>query len=131
MGLILAKLYNENFDKDTIKPTDDSRINVLYNGTEYILENSLDLPSKPPLSLRYVKDNLPRIVLTYDAEDKVVFSVMGNSLHFIIIIGDESRGSEDSTSYPWLTKLNGIKVSRITEDEYKEKKLYNLMEFRD
>lgn len=132
MGLSLAKLYNETFHKEEPQRLDqDSTINVLYEGNDYTLENSLDLPCKVPLSLIYLKNNAPSIVLTYDSEDKVVFSLKGNMLHFIILIGEESKGKKANTSYPWLSNLDGIRVSRLSEEEYKEAKLYNLMEFRD
>ena len=132
MWLSMAKLYNETFHSEVpIRPDQDSTINVLYEGNDYTLMNSLDLPCKVPLSLIYLKNNAPSIVLTYDAEDKVVFSLKGNMLHFIILIGEESRGKKAHTSYPWLSNLDGIRVSRLSEEEYKEAKLYNLMEFRD
>ena len=132
MGLSLAKLYNDSFyTEERIRPEKDSKIKVLYNGSEFTLEASLDLPCELPLSLIYLKNNTPSIVLKYDSEDKVLFSLRGNLLHFIILKSDESRGKEAHTSYPWLSNLDGIRVSRITEEEYKDAKLYNLMEFRD
>ena len=132
MGLALAKLYNESVYKETpVRSEQDSMINVLYEGNEYTLENSLDLPCKLPLSLIYLKNNAPSIVLTYPAEDKVLFSLRGNRLHFIVLIGDESRGKKANTSYPWLSNLDGIRVSRLSEEEYKDSRKYNLMEFRD
>jgi hypothetical protein len=132
MGLALAKLYNEAVYKETpIRPQQDSIINVIYEGNDYTLENSLELSSKLPLSLMYMKNNSPSIVLRYPAEDRVLFSLKSNRLHFIILIGDNSRGKEAHTSYPWLSNLDGIRVSRLSEEEYKEVKFYNLMEFRD
>ena len=126
----MAKLYNDTFNSEApVRPEQDSTINVVYEGVDYTLENSLDLPSN--LSLIYSKNNSSSIVLTYDAEDKVVFSLKGNMLHFIILIGEESRGKKAQTSYPWLSNLDGVIVSRLTENEYNEAKLYNLMEFRD
>ena len=132
MGLSLAKLYNEVFfTEEPVRSEQDSTIKVLFQDTEYTLENSLDISSQPPLSLIYLKQNKPSIVLTYDDEDRVLFSLKGNMLHFILLKGDESKGKKAHISYPWLSNLNGIRVSRLTEDEYKEVKHYNLMEFRD
>jgi hypothetical protein len=132
MGLSLAKMYNDKFyTEDRIRPEKDSTINVLYNGSEFTLETSLNLPCETPLSLIYLKNDTPSIILKYDSDDEVVFSLRGNRLHFIILKADKNRGKEAHTSYPWLSNLDGIRVSRITREEYKDAKLYNLMEFRD
>lgn len=128
MGLSLAKLYSNANSADL---EDNYRIKVFYNGSEYSLETFLDLPCETPLSLVYLKGNRPRIMLNYDSDDTVAFSLRSNILHFIVIKGSENKGKRTSTNYPWIPTIDGIRVSRITEEEYKDAKLYNLMEFRD
>lgn len=127
MGLSIAKLYN---DKLGLPVVSSDAIGVIYNDEVYSLENTLNLP-EPPLSLIYLKGKNPSIVLTYDAEDRVVFSLKGNRLHFIVLTSGQAHGKKESISYPWLSNLDGIRVSRMSEDEYKDFKYYNLMEFRD
>lgn len=128
MGLSLAKLYSNANSEDL---EGNYRIKVFYNGSEYSLETLLDLPCETPLSLVYLKGNRPRIMLNYDSDDTIAFSLRSNILHFILIKGTENKGKRTSTNYPWIPTIDGIRVSRITEEEYKDAKLYNLMEFRD
>ena len=126
MGLSLAKLYSSEEN-----PDGNSKIKVFYDGSEYSLDTFLDLPCETPLSLVYLKGTRPRIMLNYDSDDTIAFSLRSNILHFILIKGTENKGKRTSTNYPWIPTIDGIRVSRITEDEYKDAKLYNLMEFRD
>ena len=126
MGIALAKYYiNDTSKKDL------DIITVIFNDDVYLLENTLDIPCETPLRLSYFKENNPNITLTHDANDRVVFSLRGNMLHFIILKGDTNEGKKEFTSYPWLSNLDGIRISRLTEEEYKETKVFNLMEFRD
>lgn len=126
MGIALAKYFIDDTSKQDL-----DIITVIFNDDVYLLENTLHIPCETPLVLIYSKENNPKIILTHDANDRVVFSLRGNMLHFIILKGDTNEGKRESTSYPWLSNLDGIRISRLTEEEYKETKVFNLMEFRD
>lgn len=118
---MMAKLYIEANDPPVkiIKG-----ISVYYGGKEHVLYSTVVLSEG--LEVHFIQDDNAVIELSYPAEDKVVFSLRENLIHFIVISsnGDEQgQGGlikTDSIRYPWLPSFDGVRVSRMSEEEYKE-----------
>jgi hypothetical protein len=131
MGLILAKHYNEKFDT---KKNDDS-INLYYGESVDKLEvgKRFFYPDDDGIEL-YYKNN-DNLELTYDSEYRVVISTADNFVHFMNIYSEGSSGIKRAVlNYPWLPQFNGIRLSKLSEDEYlssRDEVLTRLMYFRD
>jgi hypothetical protein len=131
MGLILAKHYNEKFDT---KKNDDS-VNLYYGESVDKLEvgKRFFYPNDDGIEL-YYKNN-DNLELTYDSEYRVVISTADNFVHFMIIYSEGSSGIKRAVlNYPWLPQFNGIRLSKLSEDEYlssRDEILTRLMYFRD
>jgi hypothetical protein len=102
-------------------------ISVYYGGKEHILY--LNLVLSEGLEMHLIQNENTAIELSYPAEDKVVFSLRENLIHFIVISAHGNEGQAqaqgglirtDSVRYPWLPAFDGIRVSRMSEEEYKE-----------
>lgn len=119
MGLMMAKHYIDSHDPpiNVVKG-----ISVYYEGKENILYSNLALSDG--LELHFINDENPHIELSYPIDHKVVFSIRENLIHFIVIGESEEKDKiltkTETIRYPWLPTFNGIRVSKITEDEYKE-----------
>uniref|UniRef100_A0A6C0ANB6 Uncharacterized protein n=1 Tax=viral metagenome TaxID=1070528 RepID=A0A6C0ANB6_9ZZZZ len=134
-------------------------ITVFYGNKEHELYSNLVLSDS--IELQHVKNTNPYIELSYPIDDRVVFLLRDNLLHFIIISENnlpvandsaeisvhlpgkvqsrnfrlvtqmpganktESLIKTESVKYPWHSSFNGIRVSIMTEDEYKENWLIN------
>ena len=131
MGLILAKHYNEKFDT---KKNDDS-VNLYYGESVDKLEvgKRFFYPDDDGIEL-YYKNN-DNLELTYDSEYRVVISTADNFVHFMNIYSEGSSGIKRAVlNYPWLPQFNGIRLSKLSEDEYlssRDEVLTRLMYFRD
>lgn len=121
MGLMMAKLYIEANDPPVkiIKG-----ISVYYGGKEHVLYSTVVLSEG--LEVHFIQDDNAVIELSYPAEDKVVFSLRENLIHFIVISSNSDEQGQggliktDSIRYPWLPSFDGVRVSRMSEEEYKE-----------
>ena len=118
MGLIMAKYYIDSHDSPI---NNAKRISVFYGSKEHILYSNLVLSED--IEIQFIEDVNPYIELSYPLDLKVVFSLKENILHFIII-GESDKQNTILTKaanvrYPLLPSLTSIKISRITEDEYK------------
>ena len=115
MGLMFTKYYMQNSSRKEKK----DYISVNYKGKIYELESTLDLDSR--VSLEYSRGEDPKIILTYDQNDKVLISLRDNKLNFFILVTDDSmQGNKEKLRYPWLSNLDNINISILTEQEYKE-----------
>lgn len=119
MGLMISKMYIDSFDPP-VKHV--KGISVYYGSREHILYSNLVLSEG--IEIQLVEDVNPYIELSYPLDLKIAFSLKENALHFLIIGESEERDTilrkTDTVKYPWLPSFSGIKVSRITGDEYKE-----------
>jgi hypothetical protein len=122
MGLMMAKHYIDSHNPPIIPM---KGISVYYSGKENILYSNLALSDG--LELHFIDDVNPYIELSYPIDHKVVFSIRENLIHFIVIGESEEKDKiltkTETIKYPWLPTFNGIRVSRMTEDEYKESQL--------
>jgi hypothetical protein len=131
MGLILAKHYNEKFDTKK----DDDSINLYYGERADKLDvgNRFFYPDDDGIELYY--KNTGNLELAYDSEYRVVISTADNLVHFMIIYSEGSSGIKRAVlNYPWLPQFNGIRLSKLSEDEYlssRDEVLTRLMYFRD
>lgn len=132
MGLILAKHYNEKFDT---KKNDDS-INLYYGERADKLEvgKRFFYPEDDGIELYY--KNVDNLELSYDSEDRVVISTADGIVHFMVIYSEGGGGGIKRAvlNYPWLPQFNGIRLSKLNEDEYlssRDEVLTRLMYFRD
>jgi len=131
MGLILAKHYNEKFDTKK----DDDSINLYYGERADKLDvgKRFFYPDDDGIELYY--KNTGNLELTYDSEYRVVISTADNFVHFMIIYSEGSSGIKTAVlNYPWLPQFNGIRLSKLSEDEYlssRDEVLTRLMYFRD
>jgi hypothetical protein len=131
MGLILAKHYNEKFDTKK----DDDSINLYYGERADKLDvgKRFFYPDDDGIELYY--KNTGNLELTYDSEYRVVISTADNLVHFMIIYSEGSSGIKRAVlNYPWLPQFNGIRLSKLSEDEYlssRDEVLTRLMYFRD
>lgn len=116
---MMAKLYIEAHDPP-VKVF--KGISVYHGGKEHILYSTLVLSEG--LEVNLVQDDTTVIELSYPVDDKVVFSLRENLIHFIVISeGIQEQHSlikTDSIRYPWLPSFDGVRVSRMSEEEYKE-----------
>lgn len=118
---MMAKLYIEANDPPVkiIKG-----ISVYYGGKEHVLYSTVVLSEG--LEVHFIQDDNAVIELSYPAEDKVVFSLRENLIHFIVISSNSDEQGQggliktDSIRYPWLPSFDGVRVSRMSEEEYKE-----------
>ncbi len=118
---MMAKHYIESHDPPPVNVV--KGISVYHGGREHVLY--LNLVLSEGLELHLIQNERPLIELSYPAEDKVVFSLRENLIHFIVISsqGPGQQGvllKTDSVTYPWLPSFDGIRVSRMSEEEYKE-----------
>jgi len=129
MGLMMAKLYIESHDPPPVIVV--KGITVYYAGKEHTLYSTVVLSEG--LEVYLIQDENTAIELSYPAEDKVVFSLRENLIHFIVISeamhegqqkqeGQKSLIKTDSIRYPWIPSFDGVRVSRMSEEEYKEYK---------
>jgi len=122
MGLMMAKHYIDSHNPPIITM---KGISVYYSGKENILYSNLALSDG--LELHFIDNVNPYIELSYPIDHKVVFSIRENLIHFIVIGESEEKDKiltkTETIKYPWLPTFNGIRVSRMTEDEYKESQL--------
>ena len=132
MGLILAKHYNEKFDTKK----DDDSINLYYGERADKLDvgKRFFYPDDDGIELYY--KNIGNLELTYDSEYRVVISTADNLVHFMIIYSEANRDGikRSLLNYPWLPQFNGIRLSKLSEDEYlssRDEVLTRLMYFRD
>jgi hypothetical protein len=131
MGLILAKHYNEKFDTKK----DDGSINLYYGESADKLDvgKRFFYPDDDGIEL-YYKNN-DNLELTYDSEYRVVISTADNLVHFMIIYSEGNSGIKRSLlNYPLLPQFNGIRLSKLSEDEYlssRDEVLTRFMYFRD
>ena len=121
---MMAKLYIEAHDPpvNIIKG-----ISVYHGGKEHVLYSTVVLSEG--LELHLIQSEQTLIELSYPADDKVVFSLRENLIHFIVInaegyeehtVKKDELIKTDSVRYPWISSYDGIRVSRMSEEEYKE-----------
>jgi len=124
MGLMMSKYYIDSHDPPPLRVV--KGISVYYGGKVYILYSNLVLSDG--IEIHATDDD---IELSYPADDKVVFSLKENLVHFILIspLGDDEKQNvprkapmikTESVKYPWRSEYDGIRVSKMTEEEYKE-----------
>ena len=120
---MVSKYYIDSHDPPPLRIV--KGISVYFEGKVYILYSNQVLADG--IEIHATDDD---IELSYRADDKVVFSMRDNIVHFIIIgsLGDlgkkETRNAPmiktESVKYPWREEYDGIRVSRMTEEEYKD-----------
>lgn len=104
-------------------------ISVYYAAKEHILYSNLVLSDG--IEIHATEND---IELSYPADDKVLFSMRDNIVHFIVINSLEPYNKEgliktESVKYPWRSEYCGIQISRISEEEYKESWLHRTVFF--
>jgi IMP cyclohydrolase len=122
MGLMMSKYYIDSHDPPPLRVV--KGISVYYEGKVHILYSNVVLSDG--IEIHAIEDD---IELSYPADDKVMFSLRENLVHFIVI-GDHEKKEvatktgamikTDSVKYPWRSEYDGIRVSRMTEEEYKD-----------
>jgi hypothetical protein len=121
MGLMVSKYYIDSHDPPPLRIV--KGISVYFEGKVYILYSNQVLSDG--IEIHATDDD---IELSYPAENKVVFSMRDNIVHFIVIdaindIGHQGKSpmiKTESVKYPWRSEYDGIRVSRMTEEEYKD-----------
>jgi hypothetical protein len=127
MGLLFTKVND-------IKKTDNHHIYVHHGDNVHILDvgSRFFYPGDDAIELYYVnKDN---VELSYDLKDRVVISTVDTMVHFIIIKGSDYGLNQNILKYPWLPEFNSIRITNLTENEYRntrEEVLSRYMFFRD
>jgi len=118
---MVSKYYIDSHDPPPLKIV--KGISVYFEGKVYILYSNQVLSDG--IEIHATDDD---IELSYPADNKVVFSMRDNIVHFIVIdaINDIGRQGKppmiktESVKYPWRSEYDGIRVSRMTEEEYKD-----------
>ena len=118
---MVSKYYIDAHDPPPLKVV--KGISVYFEGKVYILYSNQVLTDG--IEIHASDDD---IELSYPADDKVVFSMRDNIVHFIVIdaINDIGRQGKspmiktESVKYPWRQEYDGIRVSRMSEEEYKD-----------
>jgi hypothetical protein len=121
MGLMVSKYYIDSHDPPPLRVV--KGISVYFEGKVYILYSNQVLSDG--IEIHATDDD---IELSYPADNKVVFSMRDNIVHFIVIdaindIGCQGKSpmiKTESVKYPWRSEYDGIRVSRMTEEEYKD-----------
>jgi len=121
MGLMVSKYYIDSHDPPPLRIV--KGISVYFEGNVYILYSNQVLSDG--IEIHATDDD---IELSYPAENKVVFSMRDNIVHFIVIDAIDDIGRQgkspmiktESVKYPWRSEYDGIRVSRMTEEEYKD-----------
>jgi hypothetical protein len=118
---MVSKYYIDSHDPPPLRIV--KGISVYFEGKVYILYSNQVLSDG--IEIHATDDD---IELSYPVDNKVVFSMRDNIVHFIVIdaINDIGRQGKvpmiktESVKYPWRSEYDGIRVSRMTEDEYKD-----------
>ena len=120
---MVSKYYIDSHDPPPLKIV--KGISVYFEGKVYILYSNQVLSDG--IEIHATDDD---IEISYPADDKVVFSMRDNIVHFIIIGSLSDLGKKEtrnapmikteSVKYPWREEYDGIRVSRMTEEEYKD-----------
>ena len=120
---MMSKYYIDSHDPPPLRVV--KGISIYYEGKVHTLYSNLMLSDG--IEIHATEDN---IELSYPADNKVMFSLRENLVHFIVIsslsdLGQKSpkKGSmikTESVKYPWRSEYDGIRVSKMTEEEYKE-----------
>lgn len=126
MGLMVSKMYIDSYDPP-VKIV--KGISVYYGAKEHILYSNLVLSEG--IEIHATENDID---LSYPADDKVLFSLKDNIVHFIVINSLEPYNKEgliktESVKYPWRSEYCGIQISRISEEEYKESWLHRSVFF--
>jgi len=118
---MVSKYYIDSHDPPPLRIV--KGISVYFEGKVYILYSNQVLSDC--IEIHVIDDD---IELSYPVDNKVVFSMRDNIVHFIVIdaINDIGRQGKvpmiktESVKYPWRPEYDGIRVSRMTEEEYKD-----------
>ena len=121
---MMSKYYIDSHDPPPLRVV--KGISVYYEGKVYVLYSNAVLSDG--IEIHATEDD---IELSYPADDKVMFSLRENLVHFIIIgahnVDEKQNMSKkapmiktESVKYPWRQEYDGIRVSRMSEEEYKD-----------
>jgi hypothetical protein len=120
---MMSKYYIDSHDPPPLRVKQG--ISVYYEGKVHSLYSNLMLSDG--IEINATEDD---IELSYPADDKVMFSLRENLVHFIVISSLDDLGQKspkkspmiktESVKYPWRPEYDGIRVSRMSEEEYKD-----------
>jgi len=135
MGLYFAKEYISTFDS-----TDTNKIPVYCDGIEYTISISTPFTyHDKTIELQYIQKDYPYILLSYCSEDRVIISLTGKTVHFIVISSSAGTGlnhcnKKQTLEYPWLKEFSAVRITRTTEEDYRDNRddiLSRYMFFKD